>query len=207
MELPFAVESPVDSSLQQSESSSLVTASSQGSFMNSSIPLVPNTPQDIVLPSQNHEHHQHQHQHQHHQGQLVVIPASQEHNNIIKEGGRVDQDFTYVNVTEIDVDENDIFFEGVDITLPQDQSRGDVLANLLGEMQQDENNSFLSGTESANKLASQASEAKKLGDLLSALDYHTQAAKLYRDNAMIVRDRNREFLIFLLYFEFDANEY
>mmetsp|Transcript_9276 Transcript_9276/g.10592 ORF Transcript_9276/g.10592 Transcript_9276/m.10592 type:complete len:621 (-) Transcript_9276:206-2068(-) len=190
MELPFAVESPVDSSLQQSESSSLVTASSQGSFMNSSIPLVPNTPQDIVLPSQNHEHHQHQHQHQHHQGQLVVIPASQEHNNIIKEGGRVDQDFTYVNVTEIDVDENDIFFEGVDITLPQDQSRGDVLANLLGEMQQDENNSFLSGTESANKLASQASEAKKLGDLLSALDYHTQAAKLYRDNAMIVRDRN-----------------
>jgi len=190
MELPFAVESPVDSSLQQSESSSLVTASSQGSFMNSSIPLVPNTPQDIVLPSQNHEHHQHQHQHQHHQGQLVVIPASQEHNNIIKEGGHVDQDFTYVNVTEIDVDENDIFFEGVDITLPQDQSRGDVLAILLGEMQQDENNSFLSGTESANKLASQASEAKKLGDLLSALDYHTQAAKLYRDNAMIVRDRN-----------------
>jgi len=192
MELPFAVESPVDSSLQQSESSSLVTASSQGSFMNSSIPLVPNTPQDIVLPSQNHEHHQHQHQHQHqhHQGQLVVIPASQEHNNIIKEGGHVDQDFTYVNVTEIDVDENDIFFEGVDITLPQDQSRGDVLAILLGEMQQDENNSFLSGTESANKFASQASEAKKLGDLLSALDYHTQAAKLYRDNAMIVRDRN-----------------
>jgi len=190
MELPFAVESPVDSSLQQSESSSLVTASSQGSFMNSSNPLVPNTLQDIILPHQHHHQHHHHHQHQHHQGQLVVTPATQEHKNVIKEGGHVDPDFTYVNVTEIDVDENDIFFEGLDITLPQDQIRGDVTAILLGGMQEDECDSFLSGTESANELASQASEAKKQGDLISALDYHTQAAKLYKDNAMVVRDRN-----------------
>jgi len=161
MELPFAVESPVDSSLQQSESSSLVTASSQGSFMNSSNPLVPNTLQDIILPHQHHHQHHHHHQHQHHQGQLVVTPATQEHKNVIKEGGHVDPDFTYVNVTEIDVDENDIFFEGLDITLPQDQIRGDVTEILLGGMQEDECDSFLSGTESANELASQASEAKK----------------------------------------------
>jgi hypothetical protein len=148
MELPFAVESPspADSSLHHSESSSLVTASSQGSFMNSSSPLVPNTPQDIVLPSPNHtqqhQHHhsnhhsRHQHQHHHHEGQLVVTPASEEFID-------PDNDFTYVNVTETDADDDDILFEGADLTLQQDQTRGDVLAILLSGMQHGESNSLL----------------------------------------------------------------
>lgn len=46
--------------------------------------------------------------------------------------------------------------------------------------------------ESANEAALRASEAKKQGDLLAALDFHTQAAKLYKDSALSIRDRNCE---------------
>ena len=35
-------------------------------------------------------------------------------------------------------------------------------------------------------------EAKKSGDFMSALEYHSQAAKLYRENAMAIRDQNGE---------------
>ena len=150
MELPFAVESPADSSLHHSESSSLVTASSQGSFMNSSSPLVPNTPQDIILPSPNHTQQQQQQQqylhpnnnhpnhnhHHHHQGQLVVTPASEEFID-------PDNDFTYVNITETDADDDDILFEGEDLTLQQDQTRGDVLAILISGMQHGESDTLL----------------------------------------------------------------
>ena len=41
-------------------------------------------------------------------------------------------------------------------------------------------------------MALKASEAKKQGDLLSALDHHTQAAKLYKDIALAIRDKNRK---------------
>ena len=54
-----------------------------------------------------------------------------------------------------------------------------------------------------------AAEAKKQGDLFSALDHHTQAAKLYKDIAVIVRDKNRKlrdakcsFKLFVRSFEF-----
>ncbi|VEU44967.1 unnamed protein product [Pseudo-nitzschia multistriata] len=39
-------------------------------------------------------------------------------------------------------------------------------------------------------MALKASEAKKNGDLLSALEYHTKAATLYKDIAKVIRDRN-----------------
>jgi hypothetical protein len=164
MELPFAVESPsaggadnrvgMHDSLQHSEEGSLVTASSQGSFMNSSdanlniqdhcgtfIPTTP--PQDILLTS---PHHTQSQQHiQHQQGQLVVIPANEELTVGMEDGGYGDpeNDFTYVNVTEIDADEDGLLLEGADLSLPQDQVRGDVLTVLLGEMQQSESNSLL----------------------------------------------------------------
>jgi hypothetical protein len=54
--------------------------------------------------------------------------------------------------------------------------------------------SFKNKTEAANEVVLRASEAKKQGDLLSALEYHTQAAKLYKDNALAIRDRNRKLL-------------
>lgn len=41
-------------------------------------------------------------------------------------------------------------------------------------------------------MALKAAEAKKQGDLLSALDHHTQAAKMYKDIALVVRDKNRK---------------
>jgi len=221
MELPFAVESPaagsgadnnragMNDSLQHSEEGSLVTASSQGSFMNSSSnanlniqdhcgPFIPATtpPQDILLTSPPHHTQSRQQQiQQHQQGQLVLIPANEEQQPTVgmNDGGYGDleNDFTYVNVTEIDADEDGLLLEGADLSLqPQDQVRGDVLTVLLGEMQQSECNSLLNGTESANEMALKASEAKQRGDLLSALDHHAQAAKLYKDVAVAIRDKN-----------------
>ena len=174
MELPFAVESPaagsgadnnrvgMNDSLQHSEEGSLVTASSQGSFMNSSSnanlniqdhcgPFIPATtpPQDILLTSPPHHTQSRQQQiQQHQQGQLVLIPANEEQQPTVgmNDGGYGDleNDFTYVNVTEIDADEDGLLLEGADLSLqPQDQVRGDVLTVLLGEMQQSESNSLL----------------------------------------------------------------
>ena len=45
-------------------------------------------------------------------------------------------------------------------------------------------------TELANEAAAKATEAKKFGDLMAALECHSRAAKLYRDNAMEIRDQN-----------------
>jgi hypothetical protein len=181
MELPFAVEasttgiqvvdtttrsrghgtsntnlnSSSSSSLQQSESSSLVTASSQGSFMNSSFPLPPNTPQDVVLPTSQHQYiQQPRHLHQQEQPcQLVVTPQSNQQQQDLNNDRDPEADFTYVNVTETDADDDadgvDILLEGVAITmLPQDehqqQQRGDVLSVLLGGMtQQSESDNLL----------------------------------------------------------------
>ena len=97
---------------------------------NLDIPFVPNTPQDIVLPNQRQPHQQ--------QGQLVVIPAPDEQGVGMKDGGYGDpeNDFTYVNVTEIDADEDGPLLEGGDLAISSDQKRGDVLAVLVGEMQQ-----------------------------------------------------------------------
>jgi hypothetical protein len=160
MELPFAVEAsgvvddggdPISSSLQHSESSSLVTASSQGSL------LPPNTPHDVVLPSQyaatcipppplpSHG-----------EGQLVVNPASPPEKDGYGGKGDPENDFTYVNISETDADDDDddemdILIEGVDISFPQDhhqqqyqqQHRGDVLAALLSGMQPSESDAFM----------------------------------------------------------------
>jgi len=151
---------------------------------NLDIPFVPNTPQDIVLPNQRQPHQQ--------QGQLVVIPAPDEQGVGMKDGGYGDpeNDFTYVNVTEIDADEDGPLLEGGDLAISSDQKRGDVLAVLVGEMQQSGGSPLLNDTEYANEMVLKAAEAKKQGDLLSALDHHTQAAKLYKDIALVVRDKN-----------------
>lgn len=203
--------------LQQSETSSLVTASSQGSFLNASGvlenddttmqhhglhinspgPLPPNTPQDVVLPSR---------------GQLVV--RNNNKHPVQEQGGQQqppppppEVDFTYVDVTADD--ETDIFLEGeveqaMMGLLPtttmeqqeQQQPRADVLAVLLSGMQQNESDALLHQTEAANEAAFCASEAKRSGDLVLALDFHTQAAKSYKDIALVIRDRNRKSLEF-----------
>jgi hypothetical protein len=146
MELPFAVESSpgqaTGSNLHQSDSS-LVTASSQGSFINSGTldsPLPPNTPQDVVLPRYDNLHHSQQPQIS---GQLLT-PA---------EGGRIRKhdvtepdviDFTYVDVCETDEDEVTILLEGLGThNLQQETHRGDVLAVILSGMQHGENETLV----------------------------------------------------------------
>jgi hypothetical protein len=149
MELPFAVESPdpvARSTLRQSESSSLVTASSQGSFMNSSnldSPLPPNTPQDVVLPRYDNLQGQGQASQQRISGHLVT-PAQREQDS--EDGYEEPEivDFTYVNVCETDADEVDIMLEGGGLDLQQEAQRGDVLAVLLsGIMHQNVNESLV----------------------------------------------------------------
>jgi hypothetical protein len=134
MELPFAVESPeraMGSSLQHSTGSSLVTASSQGSLMNSNLagsPLPPNTPQDVVIPRYDNYHGQGHFQ----RGQEPEIMGEAD---II--------DFTYVNVCETDADEVDILIEGGDPSSQHTATVGDVLTILLSGMQQNENEALV----------------------------------------------------------------
>ena len=161
MELPFAVEStdsaPAgiraenNNSLQHSESSSLVTASSQGSFINSTNhnlnisdhcgPFIPNIHRH--LPPRHNSQSQRQTRQQ--QGQLVVIPALEVQTVGIQNGGYGDpeNDFTYVNVTEIDTDEESPLLDEQNLKKSQDQTRGDVLSVLIGEMQHGESRSIL----------------------------------------------------------------
>jgi hypothetical protein len=124
MELPFAVESspePVaNSHLQQSESSSLVTASSQGSFMSSTHLDDLNTPQDVVLPRYDNI--------QQPRPQLAT-PRNPEPNDGFGEPEVID--FTYVDVSETDADEIKILIDGNDLNFDEGAQRGDVLSVLL----------------------------------------------------------------------------
>ena len=161
MELPFAVESPdsvradirakSNNSLQHSESSSLVTASSQESFINPTNhnldisdhcdSFIPNIHR--YLPPRHNSQSQQQTRQQ--QGQLVVIPALEVQTVGIKNGGYVDpeNDFTYVNVTEIDTDEESPLSEVQNLKNSQDQMKGNILSVLIGEMQHGESRSIL----------------------------------------------------------------
>jgi hypothetical protein len=113
------------------------------------IPTTTSPPQDILLssPPPHTQSRQQQQIQQQQQGQLVLIPANEEQQPTVgmKDGGYGDpeNDFTYVNVTEIDADEDGLLLEGADLSTPQDQVRGDVLTVLLGEMQQSESNPLL----------------------------------------------------------------
>lgn len=111
-------------------------------------------------------------------------------------------DFTYVNVCDVtDADEVDITLdgqhmamEGLQGTLGDDNEaveRGDVLTLLLsGVAQQEENEDLVRQCEEANQASSQAMEAKREGDLQGALKAHSQAARQFRDAAVLVKDRN-----------------
>ncbi len=141
MELPFAVEATDStapgSTLQQSDSS-LVTASSQGSFMDTSHfdgPLPPNTPQDVVLPRyENRQPSQNP--------PLPRIPRQ------LSSPGEQDEpeviDFTYVNVSEDDADYDvGILFEGGEFDMQPETQRGDILTILLSGLELHGNNTIL----------------------------------------------------------------
>lgn len=145
MELPFAVEpAPPDvqgNALHESDSS-LVTASSQGSFIDSNVintPLIPNTPQDVVLPRYDNQRLQDQTQQaqQRHPPPRISGPLStdQDEPEVI--------DFTYVNVSETDADDVGVLLEGGEFDLQPETHRGDILTVLLSGMEQHGNEELL----------------------------------------------------------------
>ena len=164
-ELPFAVESPEQqlrrnsSTLQHSSAgSSLVTASSQGSFLNSaelsSSPLLlPDTPQDVVLPDSASTRRSSV-------GAGAVNSNSNNNNNtnvnngptiVSGPGMLLDEpeiiDFTYVNVSEDIAEEEDggVLIGGnhwLDPTRRTERT-GNVLAVLLSGAPQEENEALV----------------------------------------------------------------
>lgn len=126
MELPFAVEAQ-NSNLQQGSTlqnsdSSLVTASSQGSFVDSTLldsPLPPNTPQDVVLPSYQ---------------TLPIPPRPPRISGPLSDELEV-IDFTYVNISEDDTDGVGVLIEEEDLDLRPETQRGDILTILLSGLQ------------------------------------------------------------------------
>ena len=270
MELPFAVEQsghnndgvgrrPSSSSLQpndhhphqplgQSETDSLVTASSHGSLIDTS-GLVEDHhhPDDAIedrnLPQHHHHHHHRRHHHHPHQHETAGFGEGDTHSNaagnISRPGGGPlppntpqdvvlpsrpsvgdvpghhkmkkndegmmvgpEADFTYVDVTSDETTADVLLGEGeVVVDLPDMESqrrrqRGDVLTVLLGDMRNDECDDLLETIYRANDASKRAASAKSEGDLVLALEYHTKAAKLYKDNAIILRDRNRKLLLY-----------
>jgi len=138
MELPFAVgihDSPIQGTALHHSDSSLVTASSQGSFVESGLfdsPLLPNTPQDVVLPN-------------YHQSRttaaatVATTTTTSSHPPPPLISGQFSDDtevidFTYVNISEEDADAG-VLVEGGDVEVQQENQRGDILTILLSGMQ------------------------------------------------------------------------
>jgi hypothetical protein len=120
--------------------SSLVTASSQGSFVDSALfdrPLPPNTPQDVVLPS-------YQSRTNHPPPPRISGPISDDTEVI---------DFTYVNISEDDADGIGVLVEGGDLDFQPETQRGDILTILLSGMQHYGTDDFLVRSAEENVLA------------------------------------------------------
>lgn len=251
MELPFAVESPERTSQllacsTADDGSSLVTTSSQGSFLGSSTGTG-----GFATHMQMQQHHPH-HLNNNAMGMRPAVvpqqvapivaplppprpppPSSSSSRGGITSGLNIfgslrvpsvlqskpkatqaapkqpqsteTIDFTYVNVCDVtDADEVDITLdgqhtamEGLQGTLGEDNEaleskrRGDILTLLLsGAAQQEHNEDLVRQCEEANQASSQAMEAKREGDLQGALKAHSQAARQFRDAAILVKDRN-----------------
>jgi hypothetical protein len=179
MDLPFAVDSGDASSLQQSNTS-LVTASSQGSYLQA------DEPDDFYVHQSettaattpifddafdNHDEH----------GQSIIMEPDME---VI--------DFTqYVTVSENDASEVDVVINhpgpqhGASDLEQQQQQQGDVLSLLLSG-----NTGVVTQAEEANRSAHVASESKANGNLAAALYHHSLAAKGFRAAALEARPKD-----------------
>lgn len=198
MELPFAVESSLENASVQHSSldgSSLVTASSQGSLTpvetaSQPIPLKASNDQGFfssfskssskvsaVLS---------------HFGVVGTKPsASTEYP--VQETETID--FTYVNVCETDAEEVDIVIPGVtEGHEDESSSSSDILSFLLsGAIHENpESQELVELCEEAYDYMNKALDAKKAGRLQGALDAHTTAAKLFRQAAAGVKEKNRK---------------
>ena len=126
MELPFAVEPSIDpfpsSQLQESTSSTLINAPSDVSSPNSRHLDGLNTPQDIFVPRYKNEK----------QPEIGTRVFNSEAND--PNDGFVDPeitDFTYVNVSETDVDGLHAIIDDHDLHFETESQRSDVLGLLL----------------------------------------------------------------------------
>lgn len=182
MDLPFAVDPP-SSGLQQSNTS-LVTTSSQGSFMGQS-----DDEEDIYAQTN---------QTTNNNTAAVSTPLFEDAFEHLQQGQSILEpdmeviDFTqYVTVTETDATDFDVVIhpgEGSDEGTPLTE-QGDVLALLMsGNAQNGE--LVVSQCEEANRAAHQASEAKKNGDLAAALQNHSIAAKVFHHAAVRAREKD-----------------
>jgi hypothetical protein len=111
-------------------------------------------------------------------------------------------DFTYVTVTDDETERVDGFFSmGLPLHYRHDNHdnyydnndntppRGDILSIILAETTTP-NNVLLETTRLANEAVAAAADAKQQGDMEAALDAHSAAAKLFRDAALMVKEKN-----------------
>jgi len=106
-------------------------------------------------------------------------------------------DFAYVNVT--DEDEVDIWLDDnlAQYSLAEDGEnesgvgrRADILTVLLAKHAEGETDQLINTIEQANQVCLKAATAKKEGNLQEALDRHTEAAKLFHEAALVVKERD-----------------
>ena len=146
-------------------------------------------PTGVSETAQNHSNaHQQQYQHQHPHEETTI-------------------DFAYINVT--DEDEVDVWLDDRNTTAqyaaeyPEEeeaaQGRTDVLAILL---QQEDQGRLVEYTEKANQAVALADGAKKDGRLQEALDRHTEAAKLFHEAAVLVKEHDGECARACVFFTF-----
>jgi hypothetical protein len=183
MDLPFAVDPPT-SDLHQSNAS-LVSASTQGSFLRQSADFDSN---NLYAPTNTNLGG----------GATPIFVDAFEHfdqgQSIIEPDMEMIDFMQYVSVSEADATDFDVVIN------PENEEsdeggrghlveQGDLLHLLMsGNIQDGE--LIVSQCEEANAAAHQASEAKKHGDLGVALENHSLAAKLFRDAAIGAREKD-----------------
>lgn len=102
-------------------------------------------------------------------------------------------DFTYVNICdedEIDIVLADEQYDEEDG--PSQAHRGDILTILLSGGASDDAHvpKVVEWMEQANQAAAAATDAKKDGNLQTALDSHAASAKLFRNAAAVLKEQN-----------------
>jgi hypothetical protein len=216
MELPFAVDYGSNNAQPPStrenvppmspDDESLVTASSQGSLVQSESDFKP-IPRLVSAPPQSHSTTVSTATHninQHTVNTRTHYPQVQEDYEddglaeVLSQYGvatpQVDTEFTYVNICEPEEDDldigltsNDMGDDAVDFINRQQMQRGDTLALLLSGSMNGQADEVLQLTEQANQAVAEAAQAKKDGNLQIALNSHAAAANHFRNAATALK--------------------
>ena len=211
MELPFAMADygPSPSNPRKNltgtaalpaDDESLVTASSQGSLVQSDaeyypIPrLVSAAPQRFARNTASSPLHDHARNYQQQSSENDDGLAE-----VLSQYGvsspPAETEFTYVNVSEADDDDVDLVLASNDMEdepfmSPNQRQREDILALLLSGPANGKADALVRTTELANQAVLDAAQARKIGNLQMALDAHAAAANLFKDAATVIRTKN-----------------